>query len=338
MMFFNQAFLFLSVMAVGDAFQAPATKTVRTTATKRMVFDPTTLTTAVAEVTEEFVPDNDAIIQNAAIALTLGGGLIPATLSANSAMFKTLSGRKGYIPEGEEPGPDEETFENYDPNNTFDPTMGDPKNQKYREYVIDSGATGPELPSSQLLFAADEILLADIVAVLGRIDGLDSITDWRDLPSTRRGKVTPGQDPPMWLPRKAFKVQIRKNKFLGWPTDTKTGLPVGGEELKKVEEKRIAKKDALIGDAALDAVFDSWTGGASIATPDKVEKSLSKVKPVPGKNEIDLKAFVGAAVAGRANTAFAALTFIVIQIIVFGSLFIRPLIQSLTGVDIASNY
>jgi hypothetical protein len=174
-------------------------------------------------------------------------------------MFKTLSGRKGYIPEGEEPGPEVETYENYDPNNTFDPTMGDPKNIKYREYVIDSGATGPEIPSSQFLFAADAIPIADIVAVLGRIEDKDSLTDWRDLPSTRRG-TSSGTDPPMWLPRKAFKVQIRKNKFLGWPNDPKTGLPVGGEELKRAEEKRVAKKDALIGDAALDAVFDSWTG------------------------------------------------------------------------------
>ena len=74
--------------------------------------------------------------------------------------------------------------------------------------------------------------------------------------------------------------------------------------------------------------------GASIATPDKVENTLNLIKKTSGSNEVDLDAFVGAAVRGRANTAFAALTFIVIQIIVFGSLFIRPLIQSLTGVDI----
>jgi len=302
------------------------------------MIDPTTVTTAAVEAAADFVPDTGAILQSTVIALTLGGGLIPATISANSQMFKTLSGRKGYLAEGEEPGKDVETFENYDPNNTFDPTMGDPKNIKYREYVIDSGATGPELPSSQLLFAADAIPIADIVAVLGRIENKDSLTNWRDLPSTTRGKVTPGLDPPMWLPRKAFKVQIRKNKFLGWPQDSKTGLPVGGEDLKKAEEKRVAKKDALIGDAALDAVFDSWSGGASVATPDKVELTLRKIKPTPGKNDVDLDAFVGEAVGGRAVTAFAALTFVVIQIIVFGSLFVRPMIKSLTGVDIGLDY
>eukprot|EP00535_Pseudo-nitzschia_heimii_P006106 CAMPEP_0197185198 /NCGR_PEP_ID=MMETSP1423-20130617/11413_1 /TAXON_ID=476441 /ORGANISM="Pseudo-nitzschia heimii, Strain UNC1101" /LENGTH=304 /DNA_ID=CAMNT_0042636199 /DNA_START=147 /DNA_END=1061 /DNA_ORIENTATION=+ len=300
-----------------------------------MMFDPTTIATAV---TEEVVPDTGKILQSGLIALTLGGGLIPALLSANTAMFKALSGRKGYIPEGEEPGPEVETFENYDPNNTFDPTMGDAKNIKYREYVIDSGATGPELPSKQFLFAADAIPIADIVAVLGRIEDKDSLANWRALPSATRGAVTPGQDPPMWLPRKAFKVQIRKNRFLGWPNDPKTGLPVGGEDLKRTEEKRIAKKDALIGDAALDAVFDSWAGGASVATPDKVESTLRKIKPIPGTNEVDLNAFVGAAIQGRANTAFASLTFIVIQIFSIGSLFINPLIKSLTGVDVFSGF
>lgn len=260
----SRAFLVVSLITVGEAFLAPATTTTSSspsTTTTRMMIDPTTVTTAAAEAAAaaEFVPDTGDIMQTVAISLVLGGGLIPALISANGAMFKALSGRKGYIPEGEEPGPEVETYENYDPNNTFDPTMADPKNIKYREYVIDSGATGPELPSSNLLFAADAIPIADIVAVLGRINDKESLTDWRDLPSTRRGTFS-GPNPPMWLPRKAFKVQIRKNKFLGWPSDPKTGLPVGGEDLKRAEEKRVAKKDALIGDAALDAVFDSWTG------------------------------------------------------------------------------
>lgn len=256
----SKAFLALSLFAIGDAFVAPSTSSRTTPTTKNMMIDPTTIATAAAEASSEFEADYGEIGQSVLIALTLGGGLIPSLIAANSGMIKALSGRKGYIAPGEEPGPGVETFENYDPNNTFDPTMGDPKNIKYREYVIDSGATGPELPNSQFLFAADPIPIADIVAVLGRIENKDSLTNWRDLPSTKRGTVTPGYDPPMWLPRAAFKVQIRKNRFLGWPNDPKTGLPVGGEELKRAEEKRISRNDALIGDAALDAVFDAWSG------------------------------------------------------------------------------
>lgn len=74
--------------------------------------------------------------------------------------------------------------------------------------------------------------------------------------------------------------------------------------------------------------------GASIATPDKVEAALKKFKP--GRTEVDLDAFVQAAVMGRANTAIAAATFVLIQILVFGSLFLQPLVKSFTGNDILS--
>lgn len=193
--------------------------------------------------------DYGEALKTVAIALTLGGGLIPALISANGGLIKALSGRKGDEPEKES---------DLDPNNTFDPTIFDMKtNGKYRKYVIDSGASGPDIPNKAFFFAADRIPLADVVAVLGRISSVESIADWKNLPSTKRGQVT-GSTPPMWLPRKAFKVNIRKAPWIGWPTDPKTGLPVGGEELKRAEEKRISKKDAIIGDAALDAVFDSW--------------------------------------------------------------------------------
>lgn len=255
----------------------------------------TTLVTAAAEVattttttTTESPSDTEEILKTVAIALTLGGGLIPATFSANQQMISALSGRKGY--NNGEPVPED------DPSNTFDPTAGKGVNPAFRQYVIDSGASGPSLPQQQWLFAADEIPLADIVAVLGRIPSTESIVDWRNLPSaTRKGTST--TNPPMWLPRNAFKVLIRQAKFVGWPNDPKTGKPIGGEELKRAELPRISKSTAQIGDAALDAVFDSWAWGASIATPDKVENTLKLFKPT--STELDLDAFVAAAIRGR---------------------------------------
>ena len=76
--------------------------------------------------------------------------------------------------------------------------------------------------------------------------------------------------------------------------------------------------------------------GASVATPDKVETVLNKIKRT--KNEFDLDAFAGAAVAGRANTAFAALIFVTIQVFVFGALFVGPLYKSITGQDISIGF
>ena len=67
------------------------------------------------------------------------------------------------------------------------------------------------MPLSSLLFAAEKIPLVDIVAILGRIDGVNSIADWKNLPSTKLPNVST-KSPPQWLPRKAFKVNIRKAK------------------------------------------------------------------------------------------------------------------------------
>ncbi len=75
--------------------------------------------------------DYGELIKSAAIVLTLGGGLIPATISANSAMMKTLSGRKDAAPEA-----DPSTIK---PGESFDPTIFE---TKYRQYIEDSGAEG----------------------------------------------------------------------------------------------------------------------------------------------------------------------------------------------------
>ena len=64
--------------------------------------------------------------------------------------------------------------------------------------------------------------------------------------------------------------------------------PVGGAELEKAEKSRISKKNAEIGDAALDAAFDTWAWGASIATPDKVEATLAQYR---NGNSFDLNEF-----------------------------------------------
>ena len=271
-----------------------------------------------------------------AIALVLGGGLIPALIGANTQMISTLSGRKGVDLQKDD-----------DPNNTFDPYVasGNTNVDQFREYVYDSNAAGPDLPKSELLFAQDRISLVDVVAVLGRIRSVESMNvDWKNLPSATRGgsMAADASNPPMWLPRQAFKVAIRESpKWYGWPIDKRTGEPVGGSELKQAEEKRISKRGAVIADAALDVVFDSWSWGASIATPDKVQSTIrlfydngddsegnnSKGNRNTSPAVLDLDSFVNAAVRGRSNTAIAAVTFITIQVIALGSLFLKPLLS-----------
>jgi len=266
--------------------------------------------------------DMGSLIKYVVIVAAFGGGLIPAALAGNKSMFETLAGkRRG----GEQ---DASTVEDFDPKTNMDPTIMDTKN---RAYVESSGATGPELSGAALLFPNEPIPLVDVIAIMGRIQTVNSLCDWKNLPSAKLPNVS-STNPPTWLPRAAFKVNMRKAKFNSWPLDPNTGEPVGGIELKQAEEKRIKQTGALIGDAALDAVWDSWAWGASIATPDKVAAALREYRRTT--TTFDLSNFVSAAVRGRSVTGFAALSFIVIQVIAYGTLFIAPALRQYANVDI----
>jgi len=238
--------------------------------------------------------DYGDVMKSVVIVLLVGGGLIPAAIVANKSMIGTLSGKR---------------------------SGGDGRSN----YVADSGASGPALPGQALIFASEKIPLVDIIAIMGRINGYGSIADWKNLPSTKQSANV------FWLPRDLYKENVRNLKFLGWPVDPQTGEPIGGAELEKAEKARISKKNPEIGDAALDAVFDSWAWGASIATPDKVEKTLSLY--TSGKS-FNVKEFTGAASRGRAVTGLGALSFIVIQVVAYGTLFIAPALRVFFDIDV----
>mmetsp|Transcript_19634 Transcript_19634/g.29129 ORF Transcript_19634/g.29129 Transcript_19634/m.29129 type:complete len:342 (-) Transcript_19634:105-1130(-) len=260
------------------------------------------------------------ILKYVIIIASFGGGLIPAAIAGNQAMFETLAGKRR--------GGEEEIPEDYNPKTNFDPTMLDTKN---RAYVESSGAPGPELPGSALLFPNERIPLVDIVAIMGRIQDFNSLADWTNLPSATWAKAS-ATKPPMWLPRATFKVNMRKAKFLSWPVDPKTGEPIGGEDLKRAEEKRIRKTGALIGDAALDAVWDTWAWGASVTTPDKVDATLKAYHSTVDTFEVG--DFVSAAIRGRSITGLSALTFVAIQVIAYGTLFVGPALRQYANIDI----
>jgi len=247
------------------------------------------------------------------IVLLFGGGLIPAAIVANKSMLTTITG-----------GKKEEVIRN--PETSLDPTASVAKT-----YISSSGASGPTLPNSALIFATEDIPLADIIAISGRISNVNAVADWRNLPSTKVPGLVDVENPPMWLPRATFKANIRAAKFKSWPTNPDTGLPVGGEVLKKAEEPRVKKNEALIGDAALDAVFDTWAWGAGIATPDKVASQLNDWKV---GDTLDVGKLTLAAIRGRATTGFAAFSFIVIQVVAYGTLFIAPALRAFLDVDI----
>jgi len=156
------------------------------------------------------------------------------------------------------------------------------------------------------------------------------VAKWSDLPSTKLPNVSI-DNPPQWLPRNTFKVNVRAAKWRGWPNDA-DGNTIGGAELKKAEEIRIKKSGAEISDSALDAVFDTWAWGAGVTTPDKVERALSSY--IERDGFFDLGKFQSAAIAGRAVTGIAILFFLLLQVMAFGTLFIGPLLREFFSIDI----
>jgi len=241
--------------------------------------------------------------------------LIPPAIIANKSLLDTLMKKR----------PEKKELTDEQKKNNFDPTFGQ------ADYIESSGATGPNLPAAPLLFAPESIPIADVAAIVGRIDGVESIADWRNLPSTRAENLINPDKPPMWLPRATFKANVRKAKFQGWPVDA-AGNPIGGEDLRAAELSRVSKPNPVIGDAALDAVFDTWAWGANIATPDKVAGALRAWSDDEGN--FSLAKFQLSAVSGRAVTGIGALTFVLIQALAYGALFIAPALRAFLDIDI----
>lgn len=217
---------------------------------------------------------------------------------------------------------------NDDPKSSLDPTLLE---KKYRVFVDTTDVPGPTVAGSALMFQNGPVKLVDVVATMGRITDLNAVADWRNLPSAKADNLLNRSSPPMWLPRAAFKVNMRKAPFKGWPVD-KNGVPIGGEDLKKQEERRISQQGYMISDAALDAVWDTWSGGSGIATPDKVGGALDAYRP--DEKTFDVGTFSRSAILGKSVTFLAALTFIAIQVLAFGSLFFGPFLRTFLDIDI----
>ncbi|GMH67958.1 hypothetical protein TrRE_jg12472 [Triparma retinervis] len=263
------------------------------------------------------------MLKNSVIILAFGGGLIPAAVAANKSMLSTMTGSKSSR-DLESASNYKGRREEYKARLSLDPTSVD------NVYVGASDASGPDLKCSPLLFSS-AIKLSDIIAVLGRIKDVDSVADWSNLPSTKAPDLATPDKPPMWLPRSTFKTNIRKAPFTSWPND-ELGAPCGGADLRNKELKRVKSRDCVIPDDALDAVFDTWAWGASVATPDKVSLYLGKFRP--DSKTLDLGAFQRSAVLGRSVTGLAILAFVLIQVSAYGVLFVAPFLREFVNLDI----
>merc|ERR1712083_1019904 len=107
---------------------------------------------------------------------------------------------------------------------------------------------------------------------------------------------------------------------------------MGQQEFESKLKSSSRNQNYIIGDAALDAVWDTWAWGAAIGTPDKVQDQLSSWRY--STDYFNLYSFIGAAIRGRAVTGIGAITFIIIQVVAFGCLFIAPALRVFFDVDI----
>jgi hypothetical protein len=123
------------------------------------------------ETTNIILADEDyrEAVKTVVIAMTLGGGLIWALIGAHEAMVKTLGGKN----DAEE----EEDPQNIKPDESFDPILMEKKN---RQYGKDLGATGRDLLFAYMLFVSKRTLLANIVAILGRLRDVNTLTCLRE--------------------------------------------------------------------------------------------------------------------------------------------------------------
>ncbi|GMH52379.1 hypothetical protein TrST_g6586 [Triparma strigata] len=315
----------LMLSTASDCFFMPRTEIISSnrklpTSSPRRILTGSSPTKLSADVTFA-IEKLPSMSKNIVIVLAFGGGLIPAAIAANKSMLSLVLGKKNQ----KDMADSKRTIEGGSESRT---TAGlkslDPKFSEIR--YIESTSPGPDLTTSPLLFQGP-LKLLDIISIISRIEKTDDLADWKNLPSTKVSDLATPDNPPMWLPRSLFKTNIRSKKFKKWP-ETSSGIPLGGVELQK---EYSSKMNSLpIPDNALDVVFDTWAWGASIATPDKVERELGKWR----REGFDLKEFEASAVKGRSVTGLAIVSFIVIQVAAYGVLFVAPFLREFCNIDI----
>ena len=154
--------------------------------------------------------------------------------------------------------------------------------------------------TGEKIFPFTDARVSDVETILKIIQDVDSFAKWKDLPSTKVPNLVNPDSPPMWLPRATFKANMRKK--LG----------------KKVTSP----------DSALDAVFDSVTGGAGVMTFDKASSWIKNT------DSGSFSAFKLQFLLSKSSTMVAIITFVTLQVTAFGVLFIAPFLREFLNVDV----
>ncbi|CAN0159213.1 unnamed protein product [Pylaiella littoralis] len=165
-----------------------------------------------------------------------------------------------------------------------------------------------------LLLYKDPVKLLDVINIVGRFQTFDEVQNKK-----KGGNMSD------YLFRPAFKENLRKSKFKGWPKG-----PDGEPALKdafggdvKAVTRGMAKRE--LSESAMDAVFDSFVGSplSIVADRFKVDNQLENWRK---DGTFNIKGFEQGLLVGRLLFLFTAVSLIALLLAGYGVFFIQPLV------------
>ena len=149
----------------------------------------------------------------------------------------------------------------------------------------------PPLRSAPLLFYPEPPRVADVLAVMARLDSDGLKKSSGSVPSVvwdnSKSSVAGGD---VWKPdRPAARTLLRRTEFASrvaalparrvWPAD-EDGVPAGGVELRDALGASSLRSRPLNA-VALDAVWVALSGGSSYLSPEELDRQLTRWRPAP---------------------------------------------------------
>ena len=149
----------------------------------------------------------------------------------------------------------------------------------------------PPLRSAPLLFYPEPPRVADVLAVMARLDSAGLKKSSGSVPSVvwdnSKSSVAGGD---VWKPdRPAARTLLRRTEFASrvaalparrvWPAD-EDGVPAGGVELRDALGASSLRSRPLNA-VAIDAVWVALSGGSSYLSPEELDRQLTRWRPAP---------------------------------------------------------
>ena len=242
-------------------------------------------------------PVDGVAVKNVLIALAFGSGLIPSISLANKQAVSSL----------------------------MEAASAEP-----------ASTDSPALQSSPFLFYPTPPRVADVLAVVNRLDAAALKTPTTAASAPPLGKGFMGAElEEGWRPeRPAARRLLRRVEFSdriaklparrGWPTEA-DGSPVGGAALRDELGASLARRP--LNAVAIDAVWVALSGGSSYLSPEELDRQLARWRPDDAT--VRLADFERALLQGRATIVGGYVVLFGLQAMVLAVFVLGPLLEGL---------